>query len=221
MRGVGDEGTLRRERGLEPGQQIVERQRQRFDFFRNVADGKRRQRVGGARLHRSCELRQGPQAAADQKPNQQGQCRQQNEEGLERTPRGVGRKLIAHAHRLRDGDRQTVVLQGEYPPIALAARRGRIAEAREFRQRLVRPRIIDLEPGEVPDPNHVVETLVAGQCLGRPLESLIAQRQRDLLQLVIEQRTGLVARRPVSGPAAQQHHHGHGDEQGEEQMAAY
>ena len=65
------------------------------------------------------------------------------------------------------------------------------------------PRVEHRQTVLIPHADHIVEVFVTGQRLGRAFETLIAQRQGNLLQMVVEQFPRLVMRGPVGCPAAQ------------------
>ncbi len=205
VRGVGHEGALHGLGRLHAHQQVVQRGDQRLDFLRRGQPLHRGERLGRAHRERLCKTRERPQAAMHEPPDEQRKRGQQDQEGLQGAPRGGGGQSVAHAQRLGDRDRQPARLQGEAAPLAVLASDGGQPEAGELGRHQRPARRVDDEARAIPDADHVIEVFVVRQAFGGIEKGLVAQGERDLLQLVIEKVVRLLAGKTIGRPGAEQH----------------
>jgi hypothetical protein len=112
--------------------------------------------------------------------------------GTDAAPGGVRGEPLPDVDRLRDLDHAIAGRDAVRAPGAAVDGERRQAEQRALRQRRVRPRRVDRAAVDGPDLDHDIEPLV-GERVGllRLDLALVAQRQRHLLQLVVEQLLGL------------------------------
>ena len=156
---------------------------------------------GGQRLRATVRRARAPRrprgaAAAAPAPRASQPARSHQRRGQQQrqhaAPGGVGGQLAAHLARLRDLDHAARRGHAEGAPGLAADGDVGKAEHRARRQRAVRPRGVDRAAVDGPDLDHEVELLVGQRAgLGRRDLALVAQRQRHLPQLVVEQRLGL------------------------------
>ena len=119
--------------------------------------------------------------------------------------------LPAHAHQLRYLDDTRHRLDAEHPPAALTRGDRRETERGDRRQHRMRVRQVDPHAIERP---HLHDEVVGGVSGGKPrreqvLDRLIAQDERRLAQVIVEELIGLRERVAVDDPAAggaDQHH---------------
>jgi len=222
VRGVGNELALLLEGSLQPQQEVVQRHDEGHDLGRHVPLGQRIERDRGARAHRPRDVHQRPQTAANDQPEQHPEHRQQEQERRDDAQRGGERQPVAQMHRLRHLDHLSCLLQSEDPPLAAAAVDRRVAQRQAMRQ--LRPRLRQVDAGAVGGPDLDRELLrlvfVAGLAPQGAVPRLIAKRQCQLPQLVIEQRAGFVACRAIGRQRPHQGGEGDDRQQRQQQLAA-
>ena len=204
VRGVGHEGALALQRRAQPCEQIVERADERLHLVRQARVGERLQGVDAARFDQRREALQGLERVPDRQPDQQRQHRQQQRERLERLQRQLRGALLAHAHRLRHLDDLGERLHPEHTPAPFAGGDGGESERGDLRQHRVRPRQVHPHAIERPDLHDEVVGRVRRRQLRREqvLDRLVAQDERGLAQMVVEERVRFAQGVAVHGPAA-------------------
>ncbi len=213
VRSVGHEGALALQRGAQPCEQIVEGANQGLHLVRQARVGERVQGVDAARHNLRREALQGLERVPDREPDQQRQHRQQQRERLECLQRELRGALLAHAHRLRHLDDLGERLHPEHPPAPFAGGDGGESQGGDLRQHRVRPRQIHPHAIEGPDLHDEVVGRVRRRKLRREqvLDRLVAQDERGLAQVVIEERVRFAQGVAVHDPAARgadEHHAG-------------
>ncbi len=152
-------------------------------------------------LDRGGQTVQGPQTRAHAEPDHQSRARQQQQERREVAESDVGAHPQAHVRGLRDLYDSVAGVKGEQPPGPIAPTQiGESAPGRE-RQFLIALRYVQQAPASIPDLHQKVAGAVAVASHGQGEQILIAQRQRGLLQLIVEQGVGFGAGLSVSREA--------------------
>ncbi len=131
-----------------------------------------------------------------QVPDEQAHERQRDEEGDQRAPRRGERELAAHRERLRHLDREPALLDREHAPALVGSLHVAEADLHRARDAQARMRVVEARAVRGPDLDHEVERLLALQHfreLARQVGA-VAQRQRELAQLVVEELVGFLAR---------------------------
>ena len=154
--------------------------------------GERRQRLGIAGAQLAGEAGERRQVLRRQPPDHERGERRHQEQRQDAAPGGVRRQALADLDRLGDLDHALAGGDAVGAPGAALDLQRRQAEQRPRRQRRMRPRGVDAAAVDGPDLDHEVELRI-GDAVGlrRRDLALVAQRQRHLLQLVVEDRLGL------------------------------
>ena len=202
--GIRHERPLALERRVQPREEVVQRGGERAHLVGERGVGERLEGVDAARLHQRGEPLQGLERAPDREPDQQRQPGKQQREGLERLERELDGALPAHAHRLRHLDDLGERLHAEHPPGTPAGGDGGEAECDDAGQHGVRARLIHPHAIERPDLDHEVVGGIGARNLRREqiLHGLIAQDERGLPQVIVEERVGLDEGVAIDDPAA-------------------
>jgi hypothetical protein len=202
VRRVADEMALGRQRGAEPVQQRVERLHQRQHLVGQAFRGQCLQRVAVAPAHLGREPLQRGERARHQPADHQRQRRGDRQQRHDGAQRRLRRALVAHALGLRHLDHAIARDHAEGAPQDAAGLDVREADHHARRRLHLRLGRIDGLAVLVPDLDDEIELAVRerARLLGRD-RALVAQRQRHLAQLVVEQRLRLAQHAPVDGAA--------------------
>ena len=220
MRRVGDEVLLLLEGLPHAVQQAVEFGDQRLDLGGEVLVVDRRQVLRRAARQLLAHPLQRRQRMRDHPPHDQRQHRQHQRRRQHRAPRELPRHALAHRDVLRDLHDLETPLHRE-DPIALAAQRDiREAQHRALRQPVRAGRAVQRRAVQAPDLHDQVDALLLPQRQRQAGAHAGAQRQRDLLHLVVEDLVGLHQRVAVGAHALDQRAGQHRAQQEQQQPVA-
>ncbi len=198
VRRVGRELALRCERLRKPFQQVVERSDEGSDLRREIAGRQRLERGRAAAGDRAGDALERREPAAHAEPDDQREGREQREQRQQNALRDRADHLAAERHRMGDLDHSPVLQRRVNTPILPFP--AHVAEAGAHRTRKVRARarVMEERARAVPDLGDEVGAVVViipriERVSGRA-EGLVAEREGELLQLVVEQLVHVVAR---------------------------
>ncbi len=200
VRHVGDEAPLRAERALQAREQVVHRMHRRLDLARQAVERERLERVGAAAPDVGGERAKRREPAADAEPHRERDQRHEQEEGRDVAQRDIGAQPEARALGLRDLHHARSPLRGVDAPAAAARVDARKSGGGQERQLAVGLRYVHQAVGAVPQLHQQLAVFaLARVARDRDGEQvLVAQRQRGLLELVVEQVVHFLARLPVA-----------------------